>query len=182
MERRGVPGQQAEETVGQLQEGSTGKNAPPPEVLPKTVDMGPLPGLIGYVLRRAQLAVFQDFEHAYAEFAIRPAQYAVLTVIEHNPGLKQTEVGAALGFKRANFVAMCDELETRGLIERRVQATDRRSYALHLTRKGKTLIARLHEVNEAHEARLIAEIGEEGHEQLLAMLSRLAALASGHPE
>ena len=32
----------------------------------KTIDLGPLPELIGYVLRRAQLAVFQDFFNAFA--------------------------------------------------------------------------------------------------------------------
>ena len=156
--------------------------APPSGPAAKCVDLGRLPGLIGYVLRRAQVAVFQDFERSYAEFAIRPAQYGALTVIERNPGLKQTEVGAALGIKRANFVAMCDELEARGLIVRRVQAADRRSYALHLTRKGKALMARLHEANAAHEAKLIAAIGDAGREQLLTLLTRLAALGNGEAE
>ena len=144
----------------------------------RSIDLGRLPGLIGYVVRRAQVAVFQDFARTYVEFGIRPAQYGVLTVIERNPGLKQTEVGTALGIKRANFVAMCDELEARGLVVRRVMAADRRSYALHLTRKGKALMAQLHEANAAHEARLIAEIGEAGREQLLALLTRLATLGN----
>jgi hypothetical protein len=51
------------------------------------IDLGPLPGLIGYVLRRAQLVVFQDFFAAFAPFDIRPAQFALLTVIARNPGL-----------------------------------------------------------------------------------------------
>ena len=34
-----------------------------------TVDLGPLPDLIGYVLRRAQLVVFQDFFAAFAQGA-----------------------------------------------------------------------------------------------------------------
>ncbi len=157
----------------ELQQGSAPGTDRPVERGPRTIDMGRLPNLIGYQLRRAQLAVYHDFERAYAEFAIRPAQYAVLTVIERNPGLKQSEVGAALGIKRANFVTMCDELEARALVERRVQTTDRRSYALHLTRKGKALIKRMHEVSDAQEAKLVAEIGETGRDQLIAMLGRL---------
>jgi DNA-binding MarR family transcriptional regulator len=71
------------------------------------------------VLRRAQLAVFQDFFMAFAPFDIRPAQYSVLTVIERNPGLTQSQVAEALGIKRTNFVGMLDALEARGLTERR---------------------------------------------------------------
>jgi len=76
----------------------------------KSIDLGPLPELIGYVLRRAQLAVFQDFFAAFAPFDIRPAQFSVLTIIERNPGLTQTRVAEALGIKRTNFVGMLDEL------------------------------------------------------------------------
>ena len=83
------------------------------------IDLGPLPELIGYVLRRAQLVVFQDFFAAFAPFDIRPAQFSVLTVIERNPGLTQSQVAEALGIKRTNFVGMLDELEKRGLAERR---------------------------------------------------------------
>src|SRR4030095_1088059 len=107
------------------------------------VDLGPLPGLIGYVLRRAQLVVFQDFFAAFAPFDIRPAQFAVLTVIERNPGLTQSQVAAALGIKRTNFVGLLHALETRGLAERRQAARDRRSYALYLTAQGAALMRRL---------------------------------------
>jgi DNA-binding MarR family transcriptional regulator len=138
------------------------------------VNLGHLPGLIGYMLRRAQLAVFQDFARGYAKLGIRPAQYAVLTIIERNPGLKQKDVSEALGIKRANFVAMCDELEKLGLATRRQVATDRRSYALHLTRKGTTLMKRLHAANQEHESRLIAQIGQEGRDRLIPLLTALA--------
>ncbi len=117
--------------------------------------------MVGYVLRRAQVAVYQDFARTYAEFDIRPVQYAVLTVIERNPGQKQTAVGAALGVKRANFVALCDELERRNLIVRRNIPNDRRSYALHLTPKGEALLKQLHEANAEHEARIAAALGGE---------------------
>ena len=146
---------------------------------PRPVDLGRLPGLIGYMLRRAQLAVFQDFARAYADFGIRPAQYAVLTIIEGNPGLRQKDVGEALGIKRANFVTMCDELERLGLAERQQIESDRRSYALHLTRKGRALMKKLHAANAEHEARLIGQIGEDGRDKLIALLTALAAAGDG---
>lgn len=138
------------------------------------IDLGPLPDLIGYVLRRAQLVVFQDFFSAFAPFDIRPAQFAVLTVIERNPGLTQSQVAAALGIKRTNFVGMLNALETRGLAERRQTARDRRSYALYLTSEGAALMRKLKPVLKAHESRMIAKAGAQGREALLALLHDIA--------
>src|SRR3954465_13721681 len=138
----------------------------------KLIDLGPLPDLIGYVLRRAQLAVFQDFFAAFAPFDIRPAQFSVLTIIERNPGLTQTQVAEALGIKRTNFVGMRDALETRGLAERR-QARDKRSYALYLTAEGAALMRKLRPVLKGHEARMVARLREEGRNRLVALLTEI---------
>jgi len=138
------------------------------------IDLGPLPDLIGYVLRRAQLAVFQDFFGAFAPFDVRPAQFSVLTVIERNPGLTQSQVAEALGIKRTNFVGMLDALEARGLTERRPGARDKRSYALYLTAEGAALMRRLKPVLKAHETRMIAKVGEDGRAALIALLQEIA--------
>jgi DNA-binding MarR family transcriptional regulator len=139
----------------------------------KSIDLGPLPDLIGYVLRRAQLAVFQDFFAAFTPFNIRPAQFSVLTIIERNPGLAQTQVAEALGIKRTNFVGMLDELETRGLAERRQTARDKRSYALYLTADGAALMRKLRPVLKAHEARMVARLREDGRNRLVALLTEI---------
>jgi len=139
-----------------------------------TIDLGPLPELIGYVLRRAQLAVFQDFFAAFAPFDVRPAQFSVLTTIERNPGLTQSQVAEALGIKRTNFAGMLDTLEKRGLAERRQTARDKRSYALYLTAEGAALMRRLKPVLKAHESRMIAKVGEDGRDRLVALLHEIA--------
>jgi DNA-binding MarR family transcriptional regulator len=138
------------------------------------IDLGPLPELIGYVLRRAQLVVFQDFFAAFAPFDISPAQFSVLTVIERNPGLTQTQVAAALGIKRTNFVGLLNELEKRALAERRQVSGDKRSYALYLTTEGATLMRKLRPVLKAHEARMVAKVGEDGRDQIVALLHDIA--------
>jgi DNA-binding MarR family transcriptional regulator len=137
------------------------------------VDLGMLPDLIGFMLRRAQIAVFQEVFRLFSEVDIRPAQFSVLTVIERNPGLTQSQVSAALGIKRTNFVALLDTLEQRGLAERQPAHGDRRSYALHLTDHGKTVMRRLRQLVDIQERRLIDRIGESGRSQLIGLLHRL---------
>ena len=61
---------------------------------------------------------FETSSSAFEAYDIRPAQYSILTVIECNPGLKQSEVSEAPGIQRTQFVAMIDELQRRGLVRR----------------------------------------------------------------
>ena len=52
-----------------------------------------LPGLIGYNLRKAQTAVFQDFSVCLKDCDITPGQFGVLVLIQANTGLNQTALG-----------------------------------------------------------------------------------------
>src|ERR1043166_7449364 len=141
---------------------------------PPEIDIGALTSLIGYMLRRAQIAVFQEVFHAFAEGGIRPAQFSVLTVLAHNPGRTQSHVAAALGIKRTNFVALIDSLERRGLAERRPAPSDRRSHALHLTDAGKATVRRLNRKVDKLEAGMIRRIGRGRRAVLLELLKRLS--------
>ena len=139
------------------------------------IDYGALSFSLGYVLRRVQLGTFNSFIRAFAAVDIRPAQFAVLTIIANNPGLKQSQISAALGIHRTNLVAMLDALERRGLARRQPVPSDRRSYALRLTAKGKTLMVELDRIHAAEEGRMAAVLGEGGREQLLGLMRGLEA-------
>jgi DNA-binding MarR family transcriptional regulator len=137
------------------------------------INMGDLPSFIGYTLRRAQLVIFDDFIRTLEEVGLKPATFGVLIIIDNNPGLNQSEVSAALGIQRTNFVALVDGLEQRGLAERRPSETDRRSHALYLTAAGRGLLNRAMSLQQRHEAHLAERLGPGGREQLLSLLEKL---------
>ena len=136
--------------------------------------VGMLNASIGYMLRRAQLAVFSDFGAVLAELQLRPGQFAALIVIDRNRGVTQSEVCETLGIWRANFVAMIDDLERRGLARRVSSLADRRSKALALTAAGQRVLSRATELQRAHETRVCGRLGPGGREQLLRLLGQLA--------
>lgn len=139
-----------------------------------TETIPPMQDIIGYKLRRAQLAVFQDFLDAFAEMKLRPAEFSVLTLIANAPGQNQTAIAEQLGIKRANFVALMDALEARGLAERRKVASDKRAHSLHLTTKGVKFTRTMAEVWSEHEQRMIARLGGQANRDiLLQLLDRL---------
>jgi DNA-binding MarR family transcriptional regulator len=142
------------------------------------LDLSALTSIVGYPLRRAQLAVFEDFTRRFAALKLSPAQYSALVVIGANPGRKQSDIAGALGIQRPNFVAMMDELERRGLAERLRNAVDRRSRALALTAAGVALAARARRIQAEQEREVERLIGREGREQLIAALARLSDLAT----
>ena len=147
------------------------------------IDLAELTGVVGYVLRRAQLAIFEDFIARFAALDLKPAQYSVLLVIGRNPGRKQSEIAASLGIQRPNFVAMLDELERRGLAERVRSVTDRRSHAIVLTDDGRALLARAAAVQAEQEAIIAERLGPGGREALVEQLRRLVTppLSAGNP-
>ena len=142
------------------------------------LNLGTLNSRLGYVLRRAQVAVFQDFQSVFTAAQIRPAQYATLTIIECNPGLSQSEAATAVGIKKTNFVGMLDQLEKRGLVRRAAIVGDRRTYALHLTDAGIQFMRMLHALTAEHEQRIMDQVGAETYAQLFEGLRQLETLAS----
>jgi DNA-binding MarR family transcriptional regulator len=138
------------------------------------VEYGELNERIGYLLRRAQLAVFSDFFQTFSDFGISPAQYSILTVIDRNPGLSQTEVADALGIRKTNFVAVIKDLEKRGPVLRTAMPTDKRSYALTLSPYGTSLLAKLHAAAQDHENRVRALFGPERYAALMEPLYHLS--------
>lgn len=131
-------------------------------------------GIVGYRLRRAQVAIFQQFAALFAEHELRPADYSALALIEANPGSKQIEIAKALGIKRANFVALINGLEARNLVERRLPANDKRSQALFLTPHGTERIQVYNAVQAEFEAQCVAKLGGPAErDQLMELLGRL---------
>jgi len=137
------------------------------------VKLSTLDDAVGYWLRRAQLAVFEDFARRFVALELTPAQFSTLIAIRDNPGRRQSDIAAALGIRRPNFVALLDELERRRLAERTPSGADRRANALRLTGAGEALLARALAAQHEQESAIRAHIGEAERDTLVATLRRL---------
>jgi DNA-binding MarR family transcriptional regulator len=65
-----------------------------------------------------------------------PAHAGIFRILPARPAITQQALATALGTLPGRAVALADELEAKGLLERRPHESDRRSYALHLTQSG----------------------------------------------
>ena len=140
---------------------------------PRSIKFGPLNDYVGYALRRAQMAATTRYLEAMADVDLRPTQFSVLILINENPGIRQTEVCAALGLQKANFVPLLNELQRRGLAVRKAGTPDRRASALHLTPHGEEVLKKANRLHAAWEESLSTRLGPKGKEQLLGLLRKL---------
>jgi DNA-binding MarR family transcriptional regulator len=139
----------------------------------RDANYGELADSVGFLLRRAQLAVLGDLIAALEPLDLSPAQFSVLVLIEANPDLAQSDLCAALGIQRPNFVSMLDELEARQLTRRCASRLDRRIKTLALTPVGDRLLRRALTIHDAHEATLLKRLRTSGVHQLERLLKRL---------
>jgi DNA-binding MarR family transcriptional regulator len=120
--------------------------------------------------------------HSAARFAerlepsgLKPAHAGILRVVAQADGLSQQALGERLGVFPSRLVGLLDELEGRGLVERRDNLDDRRSYALCLTAAGREALERLGRVAREHGESLCAALDATERAQLKALLGRIVA-------
>jgi DNA-binding MarR family transcriptional regulator len=78
-----------------------------------------------------------------AEFDLSPVQCHVLHLIEPGRPLPMRCLAETLSCDASNVTGLVDRLESRGLVERRAAAADRRVKAIHLTPTGARVRAQL---------------------------------------
>lgn len=108
----------------------------------ETLDQGMLPELISRQTRITHLAIFRLAEQALAAVGLTPQQFALMVVVERNPGSRQSLLARARGLDKSTLVPMIDRLERDGMLERRALANDRRIKTIWITDKGSELLQR----------------------------------------
>ena len=106
-------------------------------------------------------------------FAAPIVASVVAQMLEANPDLKQSELARATQLDRSTVVTVIDNLERRGLVERRVALHDRRSNAIRLTAAGTALLRKLKRQVSQHEKRLLENFSEAERASFIALLRKV---------
>ena len=144
-----------------------------PAIEDEDIALGLLPELVGYHVRQAQMAIFADFDAALGELGVSPGIFALLVIIDANPGLKQTRLAAAARLDRSTLVPALDKLEQRQLVERRAAPGDRRSNGIFLTPGGGAVLEAARRAVRRHEARLARGFAVGERTTLIDLLTRI---------
>ena len=108
------------------------------------------------------------------EIGLAPPHAGTLRAIAGNAGISQQTLASHLGMVPSRLVVLLDDLEGRGLVERRDHPEDRRVYAIYLTEKGRNTMAEIGLIARAHDDAVCASLSKKEREHLWSTLSGLA--------
>jgi DNA-binding MarR family transcriptional regulator len=131
------------------------------------------PTNLAFLLSQVGIHASSRFAERLAEVDLAPPLFRVLNLVDAAEGRSQQEIAKAVQAPPSRMVAFVDELEQRGLVERRADPKDRRVRALYLTPAGSEALARGREVAARHEEELTAGLSETEREQLVELLGKV---------
>ncbi len=140
----------------------------------------------------AALLLSQVGAHVGAEFARRlapldltPPHVGILRILAFQPGISQQALATAIGAVPSRVVKLLDELEDRGLVERRRSTTDRRHHELHLSPAATERLAAVMTIAVEHDRAITAGLTAAERGTLVALLGKIAEEQGigtlGHP-
>jgi len=138
-----------------------------------SLDFGPLTSMVGFRLRAAQLVMYDDFLREAPVLGLTPGQFAILLLVEHNPGLTQQSLSDGIRIEKSTLVVRLHRLEERGLLRRVRSNNDRRSNVLEVTADGKKALRSMITFVRQHEDRVLSELKSSERQQLLKLLSKV---------
>jgi DNA-binding MarR family transcriptional regulator len=128
-----------------------------------------------YLLVQLGFHLARQFGERLAPLGLEPRHAGMLTRLAAHEGLSQQALGELIGLNPTRMVFLVDELEQRGLAERRRNTADRRSYALYLTAQGRDTLHRIQAAGDRHQHETGASLSKAERIQLASLLGRLAA-------
>lgn len=102
-----------------------------------------------------------------------PAQTGLMWTMSVVPGLSQQALAARIGAAPSRLVELIDELQRRNLVERR-RGADRRTYELHLTDEGRSMLDRVRTAAMDHDREFLHVLDDDDRQNLHRLLSRIA--------
>jgi MarR family transcriptional regulator, lower aerobic nicotinate degradation pathway regulator len=129
----------------------------------------------GVLLARVGIAVKMETMDRFEEAGFSAYHYGVLALLDESARETQATIADALGVDRSMLVGLLDQLEERGMIERRRDPNDRRRQMVNLTPAGRRQLGAFRTMVEKIEDEFLAPLDEDERATLHDLLLRVAA-------
>jgi DNA-binding MarR family transcriptional regulator len=123
----------------------------------------------------------ERFAERLRPLGLEPRHFGLLARLAAAEGQSQQRLADTLGIHRNVMVGLVDELERRGLVERRRHPRDRRAHALYPTARARALLGRAERAATENDAAVVAALDPGEQQVLVSLLQRLASRAGLRP-
>ncbi len=131
------------------------------------------PSTLAFLLSQVGIHAARQFAHRIAEIDLHPPLFRVLNVVDAAEGQSQQAIAEAIQAPASRMVAIVDELEQQGLVERRPHPGDRRIRALYLTDEGRKVLAQGRKIAKEHEEDLVRGMSKADRKRLVELLQAI---------
>lgn len=115
-----------------------------------------------------------SWEHAVVrQSGLSPAQMHAVEIIGHHEKLRMKELAEKMGITTGTLTVMVDRLGREGLVTRQPHPTDRRSYVIVLTERGREQFEEHHQMHCLLTAEITASFDDDEMDRLKDYLARL---------
>ncbi len=104
---------------------------------------------------------------------LRSYHYRLLAALDEWGPASQADLGRETGIDRSDVTAALGELESRGLVDRKVNPAHRRRNIVTLTSDGERMLARLDQVIDGIQEAVLEPLTPAQRRQLVNLLSKL---------
>jgi DNA-binding MarR family transcriptional regulator len=105
-------------------------------------------------LHKASRQISVYLETHTRKLGVSPLEGHVLTYLRRYAPVPVGELVRVFGVKQSTFTSLLDRLERAGLVSRESNPDDRRSFLIHISRKGRELTGRLNRLLERLEGEI----------------------------
>jgi MarR family transcriptional regulator, organic hydroperoxide resistance regulator len=130
---------------------------------------------LGFKLREAWVSMERYFVECFREEGITPPLYAILILVETNPGCLTSEICREVAISPTNIIPYVDGLIERGLLSREYSVKDRRHKHLSLTADGQAYLQRLRSLHQGLTDHFTAKLGKKNMDKLIELLALMSA-------
>ncbi|ATE65715.1 MarR family transcriptional regulator [Rhizorhabdus dicambivorans] len=140
------------------------------------IDFGPLHDYLGFYLRRLYDIYGRQFIAQAGDLDVQPREVGALHLIGRNPGLTPSQLSAALSMDGAQITALLNMFDRRGMLERRVSASDGRSRLIYLTQAGEEMLNQVSAFAASFDPAFSRDLlSDVERRQLISLLAKLYA-------
>ncbi|WP_154990010.1 MarR family winged helix-turn-helix transcriptional regulator [Priestia megaterium] len=129
--------------------------------------------LTSHLIHRTDVRAMNYFKKKLKPYGMTPVRWSIISVLDSQKGITQTELAQAIDKKQTTIVEMIYAMEEKGLIKRIYSEQDRRLHYLFLTEKGEELKKTLLPlVKDAH-LFVTRQLSDEENTQLKTLLNKV---------
>lgn len=129
---------------------------------------------VSFLLARANAIALAAGNRALGEHGLKARSYSVLVLAAGRARPSQRELAEFLRLDPSQVVALVDDLQSRGLVARHPDPSDRRANVVVATDAGRDLAAAARDAARAAEEQVHAQLTPREREALTDLLRRLA--------